>query len=1025
MSQIHVLHLSDLHYSKTKKKDYDQGQILNALFRDLTELKKNGTPIDVIIFSGDLVYSGDDTTDFQSAMEEFITPLLSITGVTIDNFYIVPGNHDISRRAIAENLWAEEGLKSHLKSVQALNDFIGQNLAVEPGAGPFQRVKNYEVFTSSFCKPALSNPFVKTFKTRKNQIKIGIACFSTAWRSTGEGGSTEKGNILIGERAVDIAVTDLSDCDVRFAVFHHPLSWLNDYDADAIRYRLERDFVGVFCGHTHSSAPNVILSETGASFTSQCGCIYESRKAQNGYQIISFDLSTATVRAAVREYEDKRLKFYPSRESPEGIEFSLKKLSVTAQNNMMDDFIVRARDIVRSKTMKHIVMIDEHAPASINEAFICPPVSAKSEKETYARGAHEDETFLDVKSVLESEANSIIYGRREGGKTSFAYYLALKCAEGLHDQKHIVPIIIDFKKLTKVKYKFMQMATSFYEEHLNAKRIEEYLNRNQVLIILDNAACASKEDARLLEDVMRHFPDNKWIVLLDEELPTEGVTQLPDAIGGFSKFYLHSLQRKQIRKFTDQWSERFQLPAVNTFNSVMNYIDNGDLPRTGYIVSLLLWAISKKKEAERVNEAVLIENILEMLLGKADFRQALRAELDYINKAFVLRKIAILLKSKDGYADSNEVLRVIIDVFEERALAYDASDLYNGLLACGILRRDIDGLVCFKYSAFQDYFVAKEIEQDKSLYEEILKHEKFLDYSRELELFTGINRENVALLAKLKEMLEKTLPNSIARQKVQDFAQAAFDTDEMEKAVNELNELTKKKISSDDIDDAMDFAEKRLADDRKDNKKTIPGFAQYLTLYGKTIRNLELNREHEKSEHVRYFYECWIKVCLFFAEMIRDSIEDWKIQKGEKITHAEATKLANYVGNTFAPIMLSFVASEQIGTKKLDGVLKSMIRDENMPLGVRTFGLFTILDHKGKEWQLDWKSFLSKHPNSQVSRLCIEKLTAHLSVTPMSSEEQAKFKQLIVDTGAGNKLFHVSAKGRVYQRLDGMAKKDE
>lgn len=1025
MAKIHILHLSDLHYSKTKGKDYDQGQILNALNEDIIALKKEGQEIDLIIFSGDLVFSGDDTTDFQAAFDEFIKPLLANAGVNLDRFYIVPGNHDISRKAISDYAYIEEGLKRTLQSTQALNDFIGKHYQADSDQVPFARVKNYEEFVRNLNKPVLNTPFVKTFKLKKDGITVGIACFNTAWRATGEGGSAEKGNILIGERAVDMAVKNLTDCDIRFAVFHHPLSWLNDFDADTIRYRLEKNFAGIFCGHTHVSLPKVELSETGASFTSQCGCLYQGRKERNGYQLVSFNLDENSVTALVREYDDKYLKFYPSHEGSTGIHFHLKKLSTATETSLTDDFIIRARELVREKTMKHIVMIDEHAPTTINEAFICPPISTKSEKEAYASGAQEKDTFLDVNAILESDGNTAVYGRREGGKTSFAYYLALKCTEGLHDQKHIIPIVIDFKKLSKSKYKFMQLAASFYEDHPNAKKIDEYINKNQVLIILDNAVCSSKEHTQLLKDVISNFPDNKWVLLLDEELPGEESMPLPEVIGNLKKFYLHSLKRKQIRKFTDQWSERFQLPTVNTFNSVMNYIDNGDLPRTGYIVSLLLWAISKKKEAERVNEAVLIENIVEMLLGKADFRQALRAELDYINKAFVLRKVAVLLKSKGGYANSNDIVQIIIDVFKERALDYDASDLYSGFIRCGILKKEIDSSISFKYSAFQDYFVAKEIEHDKELYEEILQNEKFLDYSREIELFTGINRENTEFLLKLREMVEKTLPDIVAKQKIENFAQDAIDSDEMEKAVNELTALTKKKISFEDIDDAVDMAEKRFADDRKDSKESIPGFAQYLTLYGKTIRNLELNKETDKIEHVKFFYICWVQLSMAFGEMIRESIAEWKTQKDEKVTRPDALKLSNYVANTFMPIMLSFIASEQVGTRKLDSVLKTLARDESLSLGISTFSLFTLLDHKGKDWQPEWKTFLSKRANPQISRLCIEKLIAHLSVTPMSNDEQSKFKQLIVNTGTGNKMFPASAKGQVYQHLDGVGKKEE
>ena len=65
-----------------------------------------------------------------------------------------------------------------------------------------------------------------------------------------------------------------------------------------------------------------------------------------------------------------------------------------------------------------------------------------------------------------------------------------------------------------------------------------------------------------------------------------------------------------------------------TFSTVMKHITASDLPRTGYIVTLLLWAIRQGNKLERINEAALIMNMVDFLLGKANFQPVSYTHLD-------------------------------------------------------------------------------------------------------------------------------------------------------------------------------------------------------------------------------------------------------------------------------------------------------------------------------------------------------------------------------------------------------------
>ena len=91
MDKIHWLHLSDIHLNK---RDVDSRRMRNRL---LDYMKELGTQIDYIFITGDLRYA--PMGEFAADTVDYINKLLSVTNLTVDRLFIVPGNHDIERDA--------------------------------------------------------------------------------------------------------------------------------------------------------------------------------------------------------------------------------------------------------------------------------------------------------------------------------------------------------------------------------------------------------------------------------------------------------------------------------------------------------------------------------------------------------------------------------------------------------------------------------------------------------------------------------------------------------------------------------------------------------------------------------------------------------------------------------------------------------------------------------------------------------------------------------------------------------------
>ncbi|MDA9399707.1 hypothetical protein ACM42_23610 [Bradyrhizobium sp. CCBAU 25338] len=64
----------------------------------------------------------------------------------------------------------------------------------------------------------------------------------------------------------------------------------------------------------------------------------------------------------------------------------------------------------------------------------------------------------------------------------------------------------------------------------------------------------------------------------------------------------------------------------------MEQLQRAGLRRSGYIISLMIWAIKNKSQSEILNEAVLLQNLIDYVLGRMDYTSVLRREFDFHSK---------------------------------------------------------------------------------------------------------------------------------------------------------------------------------------------------------------------------------------------------------------------------------------------------------------------------------------------------------------------------------------------------------
>lgn len=93
---VRFLHLSDIHFKTDAVSARDLRKVLDGLLRYL-DGDRAQAPLDLVCFTGDLAFSGD-TREYEAA-SAFLRDLLATTGVPASRLFVVPGNHDVARRA--------------------------------------------------------------------------------------------------------------------------------------------------------------------------------------------------------------------------------------------------------------------------------------------------------------------------------------------------------------------------------------------------------------------------------------------------------------------------------------------------------------------------------------------------------------------------------------------------------------------------------------------------------------------------------------------------------------------------------------------------------------------------------------------------------------------------------------------------------------------------------------------------------------------------------------------------------------
>lgn len=292
------------------KDAWSQDVVLGALKKSIEQNRAQGRALDFALVTGDLAFSGKD--EEYTLVEAFIKAISVASGIPVERFFCVPGNHDIDRD------------KQSLCFAGARRQLVSPN-AVDPILAPDDNLKTllkrqeaYRRFQSRYFekqeRTQTGDGLAYVSVLEIDDVVVAIVALDSAWLC--EGGPSDHGKILIGERQVlgALEITEQLRPHVVIAMAHHPLHLLQEFDRLASHKRINSSCDFYHCGHLHQPDAHGAGFDGKACLTVAAGASFETRESHNSYAVVTLSLDDNMRTLTTVQYDQAQGGFVYSRD---------------------------------------------------------------------------------------------------------------------------------------------------------------------------------------------------------------------------------------------------------------------------------------------------------------------------------------------------------------------------------------------------------------------------------------------------------------------------------------------------------------------------------------------------------------------------------------------------------------------------------------------------------------------------------------------------------------------------------------
>lgn len=795
---MRIIHFSDLHYGKHNNRIE---RMLPELLKELDKINKE-KKIDLIIFSGDLVWTGENDNNFSQAKNNFINPILSYLNLPIDNFILTQGNHDNTLDEKEFSL-----VKEHIDRFEK-NDDVDAFVSKEDAQFDLSFVKseNYYRFIKDFYQNDSINKLFQVFKRVIDGKNIGIVSFNSSWRAfIGE----HSNKLLIPKIIVNNAIQHVKNCDIAIAVMHHPLEDLKNFNQFEIEDLVHEKFHILLSGHFHKHKPSILFStNTGILKLSSMALMSDKDGSENGITLLDFDLNTFDVDIKKYRYVNSDNIFTITQEYTSHIPINKEKereVKVYKQTKQLfEKTLIDANSLI-------IFNKEERADKNFLDYYNDPIIKDKSYFENI------DENNASRNSIIFDKLlkdNYIIFGKDKSGKTSLLRKIQLELLNNYFIYKEI-PIYIEFKNSYSVnRFDIVDYIRQNY--FLNKSDSDTLLANEKFHFLIDNYNPDSKQQTDFLLSILKRVKNNITTITSFESQESLAYSQNFQLNGtSFKKAFIHPLNRKCIRTQTEKVLQEYDKEEKEKIvNKVLSIFSQLNIPYNYWSLSLFLW-IYKKDQGININDNIeMIILYVDKLLGREEIAALGQDDYDLFKKFFAnLAHVLLSKHSNTNYSISYAELTIFIEDFKKNNIRFvsDTKDLLDYLLEKGILRKNTyTDRYTFRLNGVMEYFTSVYMYTNKKFVDDLLEGENemvYLEFANELEILSGLARgdENYLnqILLKTKNALK--IINDKYDKKYDNLLKLKItNANEIAKLIKGIDVKEQNPISLEDQDEMMD-----------------------------------------------------------------------------------------------------------------------------------------------------------------------------------------------------------------------------
>lgn len=228
-----ILHLSDIHFSNRDiEKPYDQNLGLrDDTIDDVKTMRaKIGQKVDAILISGDIAYHGQQL-EYEFASKWLEEELCPAAGCKFENIFVIPGNHDVDRKAAAEPIHEDARKALRGTDVGASNAAIKRYVDSEASSEMlFKPIENYNRFAAKFLceigfyqKATEQNPYARRDFFLNDKSTLRVWGFNSVLVCDAD---DDVNKMFVDPSAAEIIKRE--DGVTHLVMCHHPFNWLRN-----------------------------------------------------------------------------------------------------------------------------------------------------------------------------------------------------------------------------------------------------------------------------------------------------------------------------------------------------------------------------------------------------------------------------------------------------------------------------------------------------------------------------------------------------------------------------------------------------------------------------------------------------------------------------------------------------------------------------------------------------------------------------------------------------------------------------